>query len=40
VRLSALTGAMENEVKSVTKGRQHLGMHVNFDDDLFLASHQ
>jgi hypothetical protein len=40
VRLSALTGAMENEVKSVTKGRQHPGMHVNFDDDLFVASHQ
>ena len=39
VRLSALTDAMENEVKSLTKGRQHLGMHVNFSGDLFMASH-
>lgn len=39
VRLSALTDAMENEVKSLTKGKQHLGMHVNFSGDLFVASH-
>ena len=26
---SALTDTMENEVESLTKGRQHLGMHVN-----------
>jgi WD40 repeat protein len=39
VRLSALTDAMENEVRSLTKGRQHLGMHVNFSGDLFMASH-
>ncbi len=39
VRLSALTDAMENEVLSLTKGRQHLGMHVNFSGDLFVASH-
>ena len=39
VRLSALTDAMENEVQSLTKGRQHLGMHVNFSGDLFVASH-
>jgi WD40 repeat protein len=39
VRLSALTDAMENEVQSLTKGRQHLGMHVNFSGDLFMASH-
>ena len=39
IRLSALTDAMENEVQSLTKGRQHLGMHVNFSGDLFMASH-
>ena len=39
VRLSAMTDAMENEVRSLTKGRQHLGMHVNFSGDLFMASH-
>ncbi len=39
VRLSALADAMENEVQSLTKGRQHLGMHVNFSGDLFVASH-
>ena len=39
VRLSALTDAMENEIQSLTKGRQHLGMHVNFSGDLFMASH-
>jgi hypothetical protein len=38
-RLSALTDAMENEVRSLTKDRQHLGMHVNFSGDLFTASH-
>jgi WD40 repeat protein len=38
VRLSALTDAMDNEVKSLTNGRQHLGMHVNFSGDLFVAS--
>jgi WD40 repeat protein len=39
VRLSALTDAMENEVQSLTKGRQHLGMHINFSGGLFVASH-
>ena len=39
VRLSALTDAMENEVQSLTNGRQHLGMHINFNGDLFVASH-
>ena len=39
VRLSALTDAMESELQSLTKGRQHLGMHVNFSGDLFVASH-
>jgi hypothetical protein len=39
IRLSALTDAMENEVQSLTKGRQHLGMHVNFSGDLFVAGH-
>ena len=37
VKLSALTDAMENEVQSLTNGRQHLGMHVNFSGDLFVA---
>jgi len=39
VRLSALTDAMENEIKSLTKDRQHLGMHINFSGGLFVASH-
>ena len=39
VRLSALTEAMENDVQSLTKDRQHLGMHVNFNGALFVASH-
>jgi uncharacterized caspase-like protein len=39
VKLSALTDAMENDIKSLTKGRQHLGMHVNFNADLFVANH-
>ena len=39
VRLSGLTDAMENEVQSLTKGQQHLGMHINFSDGLFVASH-
>jgi uncharacterized caspase-like protein len=39
VRLSALTDAMENEVKSLTEEKQHLGMHVNFSGDLFMAGH-
>jgi hypothetical protein len=38
IRLSALTDAMENEVQSLTKGRQHLGMHVNFSGALFMAA--
>ena len=38
IRLSALTDAMENEVQSLTRGRQHLGMHVNFSGDLFMTS--
>jgi WD40 repeat protein len=39
VRLSALTDAMENGVQSLTKGQQHLGMHVNFSGALFVANH-
>jgi WD40 repeat protein len=39
IRLSALTDAIENEVESLTKGRQHLGMHVNFNGALFMAAH-
>jgi hypothetical protein len=38
VRLSALTDAMDNDVQTLTKGRQHLGMHVNFSGNLFVAS--
>jgi hypothetical protein len=30
---------MENEVRSLSKDKQHLGMHVNFGGDLFMASH-
>jgi WD40 repeat protein len=39
IRLSALTDAIENEVQSLTKGRQHLGMHVNFNGALLMAAH-
>jgi WD40 repeat protein len=39
VRLSALTDAMDNDVQKLTKGRQHLGMHLNFSGNLFVASH-
>jgi hypothetical protein len=39
IRLSALTYAMDIEIQSLTKGRQHLGRHVNFDSDLFMAGH-
>jgi WD40 repeat protein len=39
IRLSALTDAMETEIQSLTKGRQHLSMHVNFSGDLFVAGH-
>jgi WD40 repeat protein len=39
VRLSALTDAMDNEVQSLTNGRQHIGMHINFSGDLFVATH-
>jgi uncharacterized caspase-like protein len=39
VTRSALTDAMEKEVQSLTKGKQHLGMHVNFSGDLFVAGH-
>jgi len=37
VGLSALTDAMENEIQSLTRGRRHLGMDVNFSGDLFVA---
>jgi Caspase domain len=39
VTRSTLTDAMEDEVHSLTKGRQNLGMHANFSGDLFMASH-
>jgi hypothetical protein len=38
VRLTALTAAMDNELGSLTNHRQSLGMHVNFDGDLFVGS--
>jgi hypothetical protein len=42
--LGALTGAADSQgiVKLsalTTKGRRHLGMHVNFNGDLFVARH-
>jgi WD40 repeat protein len=39
VWLSALTDAMDKDVQSLTRGRQHLGMHINFSGGLFVASH-
>jgi WD40 repeat protein len=39
VRLTALTDAMDNELRSLTNRRQSLGMHVNFGGDLFVANH-
>ena len=39
IRVHPLIDAMDNEVRSLTKGRQHLGMHVNFNGDLFVANH-
>ena len=38
VGLSALTNAMENELPSLTKSRQHLVKHENFGGDLFVAN--
>ena len=38
VRLTALTAAMDNELRSLTNRRQSLGMHVNFGGDLFVGS--
>jgi len=38
VKLSAIVGAMANEVKSLTKDKQHLGMHINYDADMFMAN--
>jgi hypothetical protein len=39
VRVYPLIDAMDNEIRSLTKGRQHLGTHPNFNGDLFIASH-
>ena len=41
IRLSALTDAMEAEIQRLTRGMkpQHLGLHVNFGGDLFVANH-
>lgn len=38
IRLSALTDAMDVELKRLTKDKQHLGQHVNFGGDLFVVS--
>ena len=38
VKLSAIVDTMANEVKSLTKDKQHLGMHMNYDADLFVAN--
>jgi hypothetical protein len=39
IRDYPLIDAMDKEVRSLTKGRQHLGTHPNFNGDLFMASH-
>jgi len=31
-RLSALTAATDTDITLLTKGQQHLGMHINFGD--------
>ena len=38
VKLSAIVDAMANEVKSLTKDKQHLGMHMNYDTNMFIAN--
>jgi WD40 repeat protein len=42
IRLSGLTEAMDAEIQRLTRGMkpQHLGQHVNFGGDLFVANHQ
>ena len=39
ISLSALADAMDAEVQTLTKGKQHLGRHQNFGGDLFVANH-
>ena len=41
IRLSALTDAMDAEIQRLTRGMkpQHLGLHINFGGDLFVANH-
>jgi uncharacterized caspase-like protein len=39
IRVYPLIDAMDNEVRSLTKGRQHLGTHPNFNGNLFVARH-
>ena len=34
-----LAKAMKDEVERLTRGEQHLGMHLNFADDVFVVSH-
>jgi uncharacterized caspase-like protein len=38
VTVSSLQDAMQNEVAKLTHDRQHLGMHLNFSGDLFIAA--
>ena len=38
VKLSALIESMQLDVQTLTKGQQHLGMHVNFEGDLFVKT--
>jgi hypothetical protein len=35
---SSIVEAMANEVRSLTKDKQHLGMYMNYDADLFVAN--
>ncbi len=38
ISVLAMTEFMDNEVQSLTKGRQHLGVHPNFTGPLFVAA--
>jgi WD40 repeat protein len=39
IRVYPLIEAMDNEVRELTKGHQHLGTHPNFNGDLFVTAH-
>jgi uncharacterized caspase-like protein len=38
IKLSALAGAMYAELPTLTRDQQHLGLHVNFEGDLFVVT--